>query len=321
MSIFGFKIDKLSEKKKSVEYVMNQRSMKKKKNGIELNYLSKFVNNKVNKYKESEDNTDIFTPNNQNYEEEKDNKHFKSSGRLMPQSLRIPIIKRYKNFDRTLTEKFSKRFTENLEKEFIKDRLINKEIDIITKAEQKSKVFITIEFTFLDDLKGFIDDLVDTGYVNNTTKPQSYLTTNVFVTEKNNTIYRQTATSFDENYHFNSARVTQQSYNPRPKLCDFKETKVTNLSKCLNTELNRISHNFGKVGTLKRFQSNPVRDKLFEEKQYLAFRNNKMTEVRPFHRRAKLAPLYIKEDPKERLARTLFNMKRNILRYVKDNTM
>jgi hypothetical protein len=91
------------------------------------------------------------------------------------------------------------------------------------------------------------------------------------------------------------------------------------LTKCLNSELSRISHNYGKLESFKRFNSNTARDKLFNDNKYLAFRNNRMTEVRQYHRRAKLAPLYIKEDPKERLARTLFNMKKNILNYVKEN--
>jgi hypothetical protein len=226
--------------------------------------------------------------------------------------LRIPIIKRYKNIDRTLTDKFAKRFTENLEKELIQEKLINREVELYTRAQQKSTYMINIlEFTFLDDFKGFIDE-IDIGGCK--TIP-SYLSTNVFVTEK--LPKKKGVTSFEDSAGTTAAK---SCFNIKSlKTCEFKESKVTNLSKCLNNELSRISHGYGKLESMKRFNSNPIRDKLFEDKKYYAFRNNRMTEVRQYHRRAKLAPLYIKEDPKERLARTLFNMKRNILRYVKDN--
>jgi hypothetical protein len=56
--------------------------------------------------------------------------------------LRIPIIKRYKNIDRTLTVRFTKRFTENLEKEFLQEKAINSEIELLKRAQQKSKVLL-----------------------------------------------------------------------------------------------------------------------------------------------------------------------------------
>jgi hypothetical protein len=92
--------------------------------------------------------------------------------------------------------------------------------------------------------------------------------------------------------------------------------KMPKIALSLNNQLNRISHNYGKISSLSRFTHSEDRDKHFQQNNYYAYRNNKAKESRKVYHRVKLEPLYGRVNGKEKLAQSLFHMKKNIILYM-----
>jgi hypothetical protein len=87
--------------------------------------------------------------------------------------------------------------------------------------------------------------------------------------------------------------------------------KITNLTKSLNKELGRISHNYGKIQNLKRFTANPKTQFYYDNHNYLAYRTAKVVEDKDQFR-PKWKNLMIEKDcGKERMAHSIFNLKKS----------
>jgi len=94
--------------------------------------------------------------------------------------------------------------------------------------------------------------------------------------------------------------------------------KVNNLTKRLNVELARISRSYGKISSMNRFKSNPITQYHFDNQNYYAYRTSKITETKDIFR-AKLKPLKLVKDPGiEKMANSIFNLRRNLTKSLRD---
>jgi hypothetical protein len=175
------------------------------------------------------------------------------------------------------------------------------------KYQKKLIVNIIKIVNLFDDLKEYIKHLDIQQNLENkiiTTKPNE-----IFLTLMNHEEYldnRMEYNTFSNNFIKNNIKLND---NPIPN-------KLPKIALSLNKELNRISNNYGKVSSLSRFKNNPERDKYFKLNNYYAYRNNKAKETRKIYHRVKLEPLLGRQNGKEKLAQSLFYMKKNIILYM-----